>query len=106
LNLSKRTVDKGETDATAAVEKMDVKDEGEGANAEGGEEGAPAGEERNRREREPRKFREPEVVNSRAAMLGEAAAPRKEVCSLHWIYVRMLLKIFDTSCARSHILST
>jgi hypothetical protein len=26
-----------------------------------------------------RRFREPEVVNSRAAMLGEAAAPRKEV---------------------------
>ena len=54
-------------------------DAAEGENVEATAENAD-GEGRGDRPRQrERKFRVPEVVNSRAAMLGEAAAPRKEV---------------------------
>ncbi|KAL3794485.1 hypothetical protein HJC23_013958 [Cyclotella cryptica] len=75
LNLQKRTVD----DVASQLETTELNDatddaaeeehgETTGGNVDGGD---------RPRQRE-RKFREPEVVNSRAAMLGDAAAPRKE----------------------------
>lgn len=74
LNLSKRgeakqVEDKGDDgkveDVTEKVENVALSEEKKES-------------QRNQGKRE-RRFREPEVVNSRAAMLGEAAAPRKEV---------------------------
>ena len=89
LNLSKRgeakKADSKEVDEAAdKLSKAEFKDEPSSATAaannkeESGKETTEA--RKPRRERGERKFREPEVVNSRAAMLGEAAAPRKEVC--------------------------
>ena len=75
LNLTKR----GEAaDTPIAVSVVDADDAEEEKKAEST---AAAGEQRpNRQQRNSeRRFREPEVVNSRAAMLGEVAAPRKEV---------------------------
>jgi len=78
LNLQKRTVD----DAASQLEKTELNektnDAADGENVETTD-GAVDGDGRGDRPRQrERKFREPEVVNSRAAMLGEAAAPRKE----------------------------
>ena len=53
--------------------------EGEGPGKEDIKEGENGGEKK--RERRERKMRQPKVVNSRAAMLGEAEAPKKEVSS-------------------------
>lgn len=90
LNLSKRgeapkadaKSDSKEVDETAdKLSNTEFKDEPSSANNNKEESGKETTEGRKpRRERGERKFREPEVVNSRAAMLGEAAAPRKEVC--------------------------
>jgi hypothetical protein len=46
-----------------------------------------------KRERRERKMRQPKVVNSRAAMLGEAEAPKKEV-SFHILSCCCLMVIF------------
>jgi hypothetical protein len=76
LNLQKRSVE----DAASQLEKTELIDgneeAAEGENVEANVDGEGRGDRPRQRER---KFREPEVVNSRAAMLGEAAAPRKEV---------------------------
>ena len=72
LNLTKR----GEAADTpnAIVDADDAEEEKKAEST------AAAGEQRpNRQRNSERRFREPEVVNSRAAMLGEVAAPRKEV---------------------------
>ena len=64
-------------DTPNAVSVVDADDAEEEKKAEST---AAAGEQRpNRQRNSERRFREPEVVNSRAAMLGEVAAPRKEV---------------------------
>jgi hypothetical protein len=84
LNLTKRETDKDvDKQDKNAEEEKEEKTEGDG-----------------RPSRQPRRFREPEVVNSRAAMLGEAAAPRKEVsrcrCATYYCVNKHLHLIVDS----------
>ena len=60
---------KDEPQDAAAVTDDEKKEDDNGAGEKAGE----------KKERKERKFREPKVVNSRAAMLGEVNAPKPEV---------------------------
>jgi hypothetical protein len=82
-NRAKRESDDGADKKVVEDEKVEaVEDKLQEMQVEEEKDGS-GGNSKPTRNRE-RRFREPEVVNSRAAMLGEAAAPRKEVRSLMW----------------------